>query len=210
MKKEEFSLVLGDILDDYIVQAHQPARARRSAAPAWRRWCAAACLCLAALGTVLYAARTGPSGGWAENKQFLPGYDRVESIDQYLPPRNGEYFCFVEVNAARERYAGQNVKYLLKMDVFQNGKQVAVGDLGGEFKRLAALGYDLRIVNREEQEGDEIIVWPEAVGLFTEEQLQSFPADPAYGYTFSFHVDIDGDPVRWDDPAVITGADIPE
>ena len=65
-------------------------------------------------------------------------------------------------------------------------------------------------MNREEQEGDEIIVWPEAVGLFTEEQLQSFPADPAYGYTFSFRVDTDGDPVRWDDPAVITGADIPE
>ena len=107
-------------------------------------------------------------------------------------------------------YLNYILKYLLKMDVFQNVKQVAVGDLGGEFKRLAALGYDLRIVNREEQEGDEIIVWPEAVGLFTEEQLQSFPADPAYGYTFSFHVDTDGNLIRSDDPAVITGADIPE
>lgn len=210
MKKEEFSLVLGDIRDEYIVQAHQPAQIRRSAAPAWRRWCAAACLCLAALGTVLYAVRTAPSGGWAENTQFLPGYDRMESSDQYLPPRDGEYFCFVEVNAAREQYAGQDVKFLLTMDVFQNEKQVAVGDLGGEFKRLAALGYDLRIVNREEQEGDEITVWPEVVGLFTEDQLQSFPADPAYGYMFSFYVDIDGNLIRSDDPAVITGADIPE
>ena len=210
MKKEDFSLVLGDIRDDYIVQAHEPARPRRSAAPAWRRWCAAACLCLAALGTVLYAARTAPSGDKAENHQIVPGYNQVENGDRYMPPRAGEYFCFVEVNAAREQYAGRDVKFLLTMDVFQNEKQVAIGDLGGEFKRLGALGYDLRIVNREEQEGDEIIVWPEVVGLFTEEQLQGFPADPAYGYMFSFHVDIDGNLIRSDDPAVITGADIPE
>ena len=210
MKKEEFSLVLGDIRDDFIAQAHQPGRARKSAAPAWRRWCAAACLCLAALGTVLYAARIAPSGDEGENNQIVPGYNQVENGDQYMPPRAGEYFCFVEVNAAREQYAGRDVKFLLTMDVFQNEKQVAIGDLGGEFKRLGALGYDLRIVNREEQEGDEIIVWPEVVGLFTEEQLQGFPADPAYGYMFSFHVDIDGNLIRSDDPAVITGADIPE
>ena len=210
MKKEDFSLVLGDIRDDYIVQAHEPARPRRSAVPAWRRWCAAACLCLAALGTVLYAARTAPSGDEAENHQIVPGYNQVENGDRYMPPRAGEYFCFVEVNAAREQYAGRDVKFLLTMDVFQNEKQVAIGDLGGEFKRLGALGYDLRIVNREEQEGDEIIVWPEVVGLFTEEQLQGFPADPAYGYMFSFYVDTNGNLIRSDDPAVITGADIPE
>ena len=210
MKKEDFSLVLGDIRDDYIVQAHEPARPRRSAAPVWRRWCAAACLCLAALGTVLYAGRIAPSGDEGENNQIVPGYNQVENGDQYMPPRAGEYFCFVEVNAAREQYAGRDVKFLLTMDVFQNEKQVAIGDLSGEFKRLGALGYDLRIVNREEQEGDEIIVWPEVVGLFTEEQLQGFPADPAYGYMFSFYVDTNGNLIRSDDPAVITGADIPE
>ena len=209
MKKEEFSLLLGDIQDDFVARAHEPVRPRR-AAPTWRRWCAAACLCLAALGTVLYAGRIAPSGDEAENNQIVPGYNQVENGDRYMPPRAGEYFCFVEVNAARERYAGRDVKFLLTMDVFQNEKQVAIGDLGGEFKRLGALGYDLRIVNREEQEGDEIIVWPEVVGLFTEEQLQGFPADPAYGYMFSFPVDADGSLIRSDDPAVITGADIPE
>ena len=209
MKKEEFSQLLGDIRDDFVAQAHEPARPRR-AALSWRRWCAAACLCLAALGTVLYAGRIAPSGDEAENNQIVPGYNQVGNGDQYMPPRAGEYFCFVEVNAAREQYAGRDVKFLLTMDVFQNEKQVAVGDLGGEFKRLAALGYDLRIVNREEQEGDEIIVWPEVVGLFTEEQLQGFPADPAYGYMFSFYVDTNGNLIRSDDPNVITGADIPE
>lgn len=209
MKKEDFSLVLGDIRDDFVARAHQPARARRSAAPVWRRWCAAACLCLAALGTVLYAARIAPSGDETENNQIVPGYNQGENGDQYMPPRAGEYFCFVEVNAARERYAGRDVKFLLTMDVFQNEKQVAIGDLGGEFKRLGALGYDLRIVNREEQEGDVIMAWPVVVGLFSEEQLQGFPADSAYGYMFSFPVDTDGNLIRSDDPAVITGADIP-
>ena len=214
MKKEEFSLVLGDVRDDFIAQAHQPVRSRKPAAPAWRRWCAAACLCLVTASALL-ATHNLPMKERADGNQYTSGSTIIQNFQVageacYKAPDPGEYFCFIEVNAARERYAGQNVKYLLKMDVFQNGKQVAVGDLGGEFKRLAALGYDLRIVNREEQEGDEIIVWPEAVGLFTEEQLQSFPADPAYGYTFSFHVDTDGNLIRSDDPAVITGADIPE
>lgn len=215
MNKEEFSLVLGDIRDDFIAQAHQPGRARKSAAPAWRRWCAAACLCLVTATAVLLTARYLPVQEMADgNYNTAPGtiVNAYQHSGEacYKTPDPGEYFCFVEVNAAREHYAGRGVKYLLKMDVFQNGEQVAVGDLGGEFKRLAALGYDLRIVNREEQDGDEIIVWPEVVGLFTEEQLQSFPADPAYGYMFSFHVDIDGNLIRSDDPAVITGADIPE
>ena len=215
MNKEEFSLVLGDIRDDFIAQAHQPGRARKSAAPAWRRWCAAACLCLVTATAVLLTARYLPVQEMADgNYNTAPGtiVNAYQHSGEacYKTPDPGEYFCFVEVNAAREHYAGRGVKYLLKMDVFQNGEQVAVGDLGGEFKRLAALGYDLRIVNREEQDGDEIIVWPEVVGLFTEEQLQSFPADPAYGYMFSFHVDIDGNLIRSDDPAVITGAEIPE
>lgn len=208
MKKEEFSLVLGDIRDDFIAQAHQPGRARRSAAPVWRRWCAAACLCLAALGTVLYAGRIAPSDDEAENNQIVPGYDRVESIDQYLPPRAGEYFCFVEVNAAREQYAGRDVKFLLEMDVFQNGEQVAAGSLGGEFKRLAALGYDLRLVNLQEQDEDLIITWPIAVGLFTEEQIRNFPVNSEYGYAFRFPTNPDGTPVQIEEPNLITAADV--
>lgn len=213
MKKEDFSLVLGDIRDDFVARAHEPVRPRR-AAPNWRRWCAAACLCLVTATAVLLTARYLPLKDYKDGgtnyspSQPITNYQiGVEAC--YKAPDPGEYFCFVEVNAARKQYAGRNVKFLLEMDVFQNGEQVAAGSLGGEFKRLAALGYDLRIVNREEQEGDEIIVWPEVVGLFTEEQLQGFLADPAYGYMFSFPVDADGNLIRSDDPAVITGADIP-
>ena len=145
----------------------------------------------------------------------------------YKAPDPGEYFCFVEVNAARKQYAGRNVKFLLEMDVFQNGEQVAAGSLGGEFKRLAALGYeadvdlpermsrqgqleknDLRLVNLQEQDEDLIITWPIAVGLFTEEQIRNFPVNSEYGYAFCFPTNPDGTPVQIEEPNLITAADV--
>lgn len=212
MKKEDFSLVLGDIRDDFVARAHEPARPRR-AAPNRRRWCAAACLCLVTATAVLLTARYLPLKDYKDGdtnyspSQPITNYQiGVEAC--YKAPDPGEYFCFVEVNAAREQYAGQDVKFLLTMDVFQNEKQVAIGDLGGEFKRLGALGYDLRIVNREEQEGDEIIVWPEVVGLFTEEQIRNFPVNSEYGYAFRFPTNPDGTPVQIEEPNLITAADV--
>lgn len=212
MKKEDFSLVLGDIRDDFVARAHEPVRPRR-AAPNRRRWCAAACLCLVTATAVLLTARYLPLKDYKDGdtnyfpSQPLTNYQiGVEAC--YKAPDPGEYFCFVEVNAARERYAGRDVKFLLTMDVFQNEKQVAIGDLGGEFKRLGALGYDLRIVNREEQEGDEIIVWPVVVGLFTEEQIRNFPVNSEYGYAFRFPTNPDGTPVQIEEPNLITAADV--
>ena len=126
----------------------------------------------------------------------------------YKAPDPGEYFCFVEVNAARKQYAGRDVKFLLEMDVFQNGEQVAAGSLGGEFKRLAALGYDLRLVNLQEQDDDLIITWPIAVGLFTEEQIRNFPVNSEYGYAFHFPTNPDGTPVQIEEPNLITADDV--
>ena len=55
MKTEEFSLLLGDIRDDFVARAHEPVRPRR-AAPTWHRWSAAACLCLVTAIAVLLTA----------------------------------------------------------------------------------------------------------------------------------------------------------
>lgn len=207
MKTEEFSLLLGDIRDDFVARAHEPVRPRR-AAPNRRRWCAAACLCLVTATAVLLTARYLPL---KEYKDGDTNYSPSQSITnyQYKAPDSGEYFCFVEVNAARKQYAGRNVKFLLEMDVFQNGEQIATGSLGGEFKRLAALGYDLRLVNLQEQDEGLIITWPIAVGLFTEEQIRNFPANSEYGYAFRFPTNPDGTPVLLDDaPSAITAADV--
>ena len=137
MKKEDFSLVLGDIRDDFVARAHEPVRPRR-AAPNRRRWCAAACLCLVTATAVLLTARYLPLKDYKDGdtnyspSQPITNYQiGVEAC--YKAPDPGEYFCFVEVNAARKQYAGRDVKFLLEMDVFQNGEQVAAGSLGGEF-----------------------------------------------------------------------------
>ena len=212
MKKEDFSLVLGDIRDDFVARAHEPVRPRR-AAPNRRRWCAAACLCLVTATAVLLTAH------YLSLKDYKDGdtnYSPSQPITNYQigveacykAPDPGEYFCFVEVNAARKQYAGRDVKFLLEMDVFQNGEQVAAGSLGGEFKRLAALGYDLRLVNLQEQDEDLIITWPIAVGLFTEEQIRNFPVNSEYGYAFRFPTNPDGTPVQIEEPNLITAADV--
>ena len=212
MKKEDFSLVLGDIRDDFVARAHEPVRSRR-AAPNRRRWCAAACLCLVTATAVLLTAHYLPLKDYKDGdtnyspSQPITNYQiGVEAC--YKAPDPGEYFCFVEVNAARKQYAGRNVKFLLEMDVFQNGEQVAAGSLGGEFKRLAALGYDLRLVNLQEQDEDLIITWPIAVGLFTEEQIRNFPVNSEYGYAFCFPTNPDGTPVQIEEPNLITAADV--
>lgn len=212
MKKEDFSLVLGDIRDDFVARAHEPVRSRR-AAPNRRRWCAAACLCLVTATAVLLTAHYLPLKDYKDGdtnyspSQPITNYQiGVEAC--YKAPDPGEYFCFVEVNAARKQYAGRNVKFLLEMDVFQNGEQVAAGSLGGEFKRLAALGYDLRLVNLQEQDEDLIITWPIAVGLFTEEQIRNFPVNSEYGYAFRFPTNPDGTPVQIEEPNLITAADV--
>ena len=206
MKTEEFSLLLGDIRDDFVARAHEPVRPRRPA-PTWHRWSAAACLCLVTAIAVLLTAHYLPL---KENKDGDTNYSPSQSIInyQYKAPDPGEYFCFVEVDAARAQYAGRNVKFLLEMDVFQNGEQVAAGSLGGEFKRLATLGYDLRLVNLQEQDDDLIITWPIVVGLFTEEQIRNFPANSEYGYAFRFPTNPDGTPVQIEEPNLITAADV--
>lgn len=72
MKKEDFSLVLGDIRDDFVARAHEPVRPRR-AAPNRRRWCAAACLCLVTATAVLLTAR------------YLPLKDYKDGDTNYSP-----------------------------------------------------------------------------------------------------------------------------
>ena len=100
--------------DDFVARAHEPVRPRR-AAPNRRRWCAAACLCLVTATAVLLTARYLPLKDYKDGdtnyspSQPITNYQiGVEAC--YKAPDPGEYFCFVEVNAARKQYAGRNVK----------------------------------------------------------------------------------------------------
>lgn len=187
MNPAEFCTVLGDINEKYVAQAHAP---RRAGGRTTLRWlAAAACLCLA-LGVGFWAAKNlkttpAPIITHYESDDFGSQY-------QFLPPAAGETRFYAGVENALKQYAGRQAKYLLTMDVFQDGEMLYVGDLGGEFRRLGALGYDLRIAAVEEQDGDVIIVHHIVAGLFTEEQLRNFDADPRYGYAFGFPASPDG------------------
>ena len=186
MNPAEFCTILGDINEKYVAQAHAP---RRAVGRTPIRWlAAAACLCLA-LGVGFWAAKSLKTTP-------VPIITHYESDDfgsqyQFLPPAAGKTLFYAGVENALTQY-GRQAKYLLAMDVFRDGEMLYVNDLGGEFRRLGALGYDLRIANVEEQDGDEIIVHHIVVGLFTEEQLRNFDADPRYGYVFCFPASLDG------------------
>lgn len=207
MKKEEFSLLLGDIRDDFVAQAHEPVRPRR-AAPARRRWSAAACLCLVT-AAVLLAAHYLPLKGKADGNFDDSNYSPSQSITnyQYRAPNPGEYFCFVEVNAARAQYAGREVRFLLTFDLFENGHQITGAPIWQEVSRLKDLGYDLRFTPYIDGDGNRTTSI--VVGLFTEEQIQNFPANPTYGYAFRFPTHGDGTPIQLDEPNLITATVIP-
>ena len=128
MKKEDFSLVLGDIRDDFVARAHEPVRPRR-AAPNRRRWCAAACLCLVTATAVLLTARYLPLKDYKDGdtnyspSQPLTNYQiGVEAC--YKAPDPGEYFCFVEVNACKggcvngpAKTKGEETRFKAALDV---------------------------------------------------------------------------------------------
>lgn len=210
MKKEELSLLLGDIRDDFVAQAHEPVRPRR-AAPARRRWSAAACLCLVT-AAVLLAAHYLPlkeyKDGDTNYSPSQPATDyQVDGEASYKAPDPGEYFCFVEVNAARAHYAGQEVRFLLTFDLFEDGHQITGTPIWQEVSRLKDLGYDLRFTPYIGADGNRTTSI--VVGLFTEEQIQNFPANPTYGYAFRFPTHGDGTPIQLDEPNLITATVIP-
>ena len=187
MNPAEFCTVLGDINEKYVAQAHTP---RRAGGRTTLRWlAAAACLCLA-LGVGFWAAKNLKTTPVPIITHYASD-SFSGSQYQFLPPAAGKTLFYAGVENALTQY-GRQAKYLLTMDVFQDGEMLQVNDLGGEFRRLGALGYDLRIAAVEELDGDQIIVHHIVAGLFTEEQLRNFDADPHYGYCFGFPASPDG------------------
>ena len=112
----------------------------------------------------------------------------------YTAPDPGEYYCFIEVNTARQEYAGEDVLFLLAVDVFDaSGNELTGEELDEEYQRLAALGYQLyQTTHVAYIENGEAVRQPVTVGMFTEEQLSDFDADSDNGYVFRFVSNADG------------------
>ena len=187
MKKEELFSILGEV-DQQKVAAAGMAKSR----PVWIKWGAlAACLCLLVVGGMFLRQNDPP--------QIINKYPG-SGESKYLYPAPGEYFCYINVNEAREHYAGQNVQYLLAFDIFKtDGKDLTKGqeaseeEKNAEYQRLLDLGYELYKTERFTYQGYlEKVYEPVVVGLFSEKELAAFPVNPAYGYAFHFVTNGDG------------------
>lgn len=111
----------------------------------------------------------------------------------YSAPSAGECLFFLEVNQAREHYAGQQVKFLLVMDIFKSDGTLSDAQLTAEYRRLKELGYELYQTQQWEYKSENEKLYHDiVVGLFSEQQLADFKVNPDYGYSFYFGHNGDG------------------
>lgn len=190
MTKEELFGVIGEVEEEKIAAAGMVMKEPKKSRPAWLRWSAAAvCLCIAVVCAVFFFSGSdgsGTSGPVGEPPLIISQYKGVAA--SYIAPEPGEYYCFVDVNRAREHYAGQNVKFLLTFDLFKGDDEIlSEEEKKTEYQRLTDLGYRLYETEYWTYRGEgEKVFCPVIVGLFTEEELTDFDINPVYGYAFRF------------------------
>lgn len=100
----------------------------------------------------------------------------------YIPPKNGQFYCLIDVLEARRHYINQNVKFLLIVDLFSEDndiyKEIKKSEIIEEYRRLFDDGYNVYILDDEFSTS--------IIGIFTEEELEDFRSNKNYGYTFRF------------------------
>ena len=154
--------------------------------------------------------KTDPSTSQRVITQFA-----TDTAACYSAPENGQYFCFVEVEAARREYANQSVGFLLTFDLFaretdsKSNRNISAEEMQEEYQRLSNEGYDFYQVRYWEYEGsDALNVQRSAIAvILTEEQLQQFHPNPHYGYAFRFITNGDGSGVEFPASEPITKFD---
>lgn len=169
----------------------------------WRRWAAAACMCLVLAGAVAVlkngakndVAQTAPDTVLTSPlPRIIASYGSVSA--SYAAPEPGEFFCHLDLKAALEAYAGQDVRFFVGIDLFSEASALDNdGDaVAAELERLRSLGLDAGYAQAWGYQGTEgeHVTYTYVAGCFTAEQLQNFPASPDYGYAFCFVHNGDG------------------
>ena len=199
MKKEQFSDMMNNIDDELIVNAKETRKTARKVS--WKQISAiAACFCL-----ILSAIIVIPL--FNSNNGIISNYGGTSAGSMSRTPYPGECLFFSEVEKAREKYAGKDVKYLLAFDIFNDGDtEIADEELKAEYQRLADLGYKLYYIEDHwTYRGGGVKEYiPIVVGLFTEEELNNFVVNEKYGYAFKFERNGDGSSIKIDEKDVIT------
>lgn len=195
MKSEKLYAAIGAAEDDLLLRLEAvPQRQHR-----WRKWgaAAAACLCLITAGAFLVQRAQDLPANSKVISSFTPDADGVPS-SIYAVPKPGTWFAFMDVQAALEAYAGQDVRYLLGFHIFPEENAPHTDEdalIRTELERLRGLGFDVGYLefwtyrDKGAREYQHV-----SAGYFTAEQLEHFPASPAYGYAFFFITNGDGKP----------------
>lgn len=122
----------------------------------------------------------------------------AETLTDYKAPENGDFYCYKDVEAAREHYKGEDAVFVLGIDIFSDEAMADEEQKAAEYKRLKELGYTFYEIETFSFSGDGIKM-PESVMLvqLTEGQLKAFEPSPEYGYAFRFVHNGDGSDINF-------------
>ena len=207
MKSERIYAAIGQVEDALLDELDDNGDSKKRKPP-WLKWGAmAACLAL----VVFAAARLLPGGthfashayqapeDTATESLVISAYEETPGVGVfscYAMPEPGTWFYVSDVSAALEEYAGQEVTYLLAMDISSDPStdaRLTEDALNAELSRLIALGLDVGYIETWEHEGaDGRFYHYVPAGYFSAEQLENFPASEDYSYAFYFITDGDG------------------
>lgn len=176
----------------------------------WRRWVAAAacvCLVLAGVTAALWSSAEHDLVQTAPDTVLeSPAASVIASYDK--APEPGEFFCHLDLKAALEAYAGQDVRFFVGIDLFSVASTL---DTGGdavetELERLRGLGLNVGYAQAWEYQGTEgeHVTYTYVAGCLTAEELQNFPASPDYGYAFRFVHNGDGSALAAEQQNIVT------
>ncbi len=123
--------------------------------------------------------------------------------DSYEPPALGTTYCEHSLEAAREYYLNQKVKFLVSCRFFdEDGETLTISEeeRNTEYKRLYDNTYDLYTANVWTYKGKgEKNYQEEILLLMTEEEFNNFNINSKYGYVFGFVRNGDYSPLNFSD-----------
>lgn len=221
MQGKDIFLALSKIDNDLIEEAENDTPHHRVPFTRWATL--AACICLligwAAVSTVYNTAKStgslpetaadnavmseecgeavaedtaGADGGTAILNNYTDEFSNATGDTVPLP---GAYLCASTLEAALRENTGKALSYLVTFDLFGDAQtgEISTDDprYTAEWERLASLGYSIRALPCD---GSQRLCL-----LLTAEEIQSFSenANAAYGYSFHFPLNQNGEPLDW-------------
>lgn len=200
MNAKKFSDAMSELDTKYVDEALN--YKKKAIKPGWIKWGAMAACLLFIIGCVFMLPTT-------HSGRIIISKFNTDSSGSYATPSPGDVAFTSEVRAAREKYDGKNVTFLLSFIIFKdNGEQIVElsdEERMEEYQRLISMGYELYTAEcwTYQRKGQKKYVTV-VVGYFTERDLTLFRGNPEYGYLFDFATNGDGSGITVDETDIIT------